>query len=349
MLVIVKCYGCDTRFRLDDSKVPPQGFRTTCSVCGAIIAVEPLTKDATATSPSGDRPPAPEPRPQPTGEGASPSPGPQPADPPPRATTPPDEPPQVPDQIVHHGSREELQEEPLPQDATATSPSGDRPPAPEPRPQPTGAGASASPGPQPADPPPQATTPPDEPPDVPDQIVHHGSREELIKMMLDAEGERREMASKMTSELFRLRQVVERQLMVVSRLVDAVSNLANSNPSPTAPTQQAEGNEKLLARQEQLIKKLLDAERERRKMASKMTSELFRLREVVERQQMVASRLVDAVSKQIAAPLDAPTEQAEGNEELLARQEELLEKLLDRSFSTSCSTPSVSAARWPRR
>ncbi len=154
-------------------------------------------------------------------------------------------------------------------------------------------------------------------------------QEQLIRKLLDAERERRQMASKMTSELFRLREVVERQQMVASRLVDAVSNLANGDPSPTAPTEQAERNEKLLARQEELLEKMLDAERERSQMASKMTSELFQLREVVEQQQMVASRLVDAVSKQITAPLDAPTEQAEGNEKLLARQEELIKKLLN--------------------
>ena len=134
------------------------------------------------------------------------------------------------------------------------------------------------------------------------------------------------MASKMTSELFQLREVVEQQHMVASRLVDAVSQQITAPLD--APTEQAEGNEKLLARQEELIKKLLDAERERREMASKMTSELFRLREVVEQQQMVVSGLGDAVSNLANGDPSptAPTEQAERNEKLLARQEELEEE-----------------------
>ncbi len=318
----VSCPRCGTDFWFDASKVPPQGFVGTCAVCWGDIAVEPLPQDATATSPSGDRPPAPKPRPQPTGAGASPSPEPQAADQPPKATTPRDEPPEIPDQIVHHGSREEPLEEPLTQGAAVTSPSGDRPPAPKPRPQATGAGASPSRGPQPPYPPPRARTPPDEPPEVPDQIVHHGSREELLEMMLDAGRERREMASEITRELFRLREVlreaVEQQQMVISRLVDTVST-----PVPAPPdTAQAEGNEELRARQEELIKKLLDAERGRLEMAREMTRELSGFREVVEQQQKDASRLVYAVSKQIPAPLD--TEQAEGNETLRARQEELL-------------------------
>ncbi len=48
----------------------------------------------------------------------------------------------------------------------------------------------------------------------------------------------------------------------------------------------------------------LNAERERREMAWEMTRELFRLREVVDRQQIIVSRLVDAVSKQIPAAFD---------------------------------------------
>ncbi len=271
MQIRVSCPGCGTRFRLDESKVPPEGFRATCSVCSAVIAIEPLPQDTTAPSPSGDRPPAPKPRPLPTDAGTSPSPALQPADPPPEVTTPPDTPPEV-------------------------------------------------------------TTPPEPPPEVTNQTVHHGTREELLKeIMLDALNQRRKTASDMDSEHVRLREVVEQQQMVVSRLVDAVSKQIPAQPA----TEQGGGgggggggaNERLRARQEELVKKLLEAERERLEMASKMASELSGLREVVEQQQRVVSQLVDTVSTQPPAQLDP--EQAEGNKKLLARQEELLERMLD--------------------
>lgn len=210
MQIRVSCPGCGTDFRLDGSKVPPQGLRAKCSVCSAAIPVKPLPEDATATSPSGDRSPAPEP--QPTGAGASPSPGPQAANPAALATTLPDA--------------------------------------------------------------------PDEPPEVQYQVVHHGSREELLEMMLNAERERREMAWEMTKELFRLREVVDQQQIVVSHLVDTVSKqipappdtnqlyLANGGSPPAAATEQVAGNKELLAHQEALeeelqrLKTALDREKE---------------------------------------------------------------------------------------
>ena len=311
MQIRVSCPGCGTRFRLDESKVPPEGFRATCSVCSAVIAIEPLPQDTTAPSPSGDRPPAPKPRPLPTDAGASPSPALQPADPPPEVTTPPDTPPEV-----------TTPPEPPPEVTTPPEPPPEVTTPPDTPPEVTTA----------PDPPPEVTTPPEPPPEVTHQTVHHGTREELLKeVMLDALSQRRKTASDMDSEHVRLREVVEQQQMVVSRLVDAVSKQIPAQPA----TEQGGGgggggggaNERLRARQEELVKKLLEAERERLEMASKMASELSGLREVVEQQQRVVSQLVDTVSTQPPAQLD--TEQAEGNKKLLARQEELLERMLD--------------------
>ncbi len=57
------------------------------------------------------------------------------------------------------------------------------------------------------------------------QVVHsRSSREDLLAMMLVAERERHEMAWGMTRELFRLREVVERQQMVGAKLVETVSH-----------------------------------------------------------------------------------------------------------------------------
>ena len=214
MQVTVRCPGCGTSFRLDGSKVPPEGLQAKCSVCSAVIPVEPLPQDASVAAVSDSRfgAPAPQPEPQrPTG--ASPSPDPQ---------------------------------------------------TPEPAPQSTVADGD----------------PVDAPPEVPHQIVHHGSREELLEMMLDAERERREMAWEMSRELFRLREVVERQQTVVSQLVDAVSkqlpapldpglaNVASGGTPPATPTEQSASEEKLLAHQEvleeelQRLKTALDTEKD---------------------------------------------------------------------------------------
>ena len=93
---------------------------------------------------------------------------------------------------------------------------------------------------------------------------------------------------------------------------------------------------------------MLDAGRERREMASKMTRELFRLREVlreaVEQQQMVISRLVDTVSTRVPAPAD--TAQGEGNEELRARQEELIKKLLDAESKSALKAEQTNGWIW---
>ena len=123
-------------------------------------------------------------------------------------------------------------------------------------------------------------TAPDEPQEVQHHVVHDGGREELLEMMLNAERERREMAWELTKELFRLREVVERQQTVVSELVATVAKqiaappntnqryLANADPPPAAATEQAAGNKELLARQEvleeelQRLKKALDREKE---------------------------------------------------------------------------------------
>ena len=78
---------------------------------------------------------------------------------------------------------------------------------------------------------PQPAGPLRQPPAVNRQMVPTPSdREELLEMMLTSERERREMAWEMTRELFRIRESVERQQVVVAKLVDTVFN-KNATPS----------------------------------------------------------------------------------------------------------------------
>jgi predicted Zn finger-like uncharacterized protein len=104
----------------------------------------------------------------------------------------------------------------------------------------------------PSNPPrPETAAPIGQPPSVNRQMVPTPSdREELLEMMLTSERERREMAWEMTRELFRIRESVERQQMVVAKLVDTVFN-KNAAPSlhdelffnyPPAQTPAAENN-----------------------------------------------------------------------------------------------------------
>ncbi|MCZ6915747.1 MAG: zinc-ribbon domain-containing protein [Gemmatimonadetes bacterium] len=82
-----------------------------------------------------------------------------------------------------------------------------------------------------AEPHPQPARPADTPPVVTRHMIPTPSdREELLEMMLVSERERREMAWEMTRELFRIRESVERQQMVVAKLVDRVFN-QHSSPS----------------------------------------------------------------------------------------------------------------------
>ena len=82
-----------------------------------------------------------------------------------------------------------------------------------------------------AAPEPRPAGPIGQPPAVNRQMVPTPSdREELLEMMLTSERERREMAWEMTRELFRIRESVERQQMVVAKLVDTVFN-KNAAPS----------------------------------------------------------------------------------------------------------------------
>ncbi len=102
-----------------------------------------------------------------------------------------------------------------------------------------------------------------------------------------------------------------------------MDTVSTKTPAPL-DAEQAEGTKRLLVRQEELLERMLDSERERRDMASEMSRKLFGFREVVEQQQKVVSRLVDGVSTQIPAP--PGTGQAKGSAEL-ARQEDLEEEL----------------------
>ncbi len=82
-----------------------------------------------------------------------------------------------------------------------------------------------------AEPQPEPARPSGTPPVVSRQVVPTPSdREELLEMMLVSERERREMAWEMTRELFRIRESVERQQVVVAKLVDTVFN-KNAAPS----------------------------------------------------------------------------------------------------------------------
>ncbi len=77
---------------------------------------------------------------------------------------------------------------------------------------------------------------------------------------------------------------------------------------------------------------MLAAERERHEMAWEMTRELFRLREVVERQQMVVAKLGETVSNTNTVPLEEKSSStvehdSETSAPALARQQELEEEL----------------------
>ncbi len=124
-----------------------------------------------------------------------------------------------------------------------------------------------------AEPHPEPARPSVTPPVVSRQVVPTPSdREELLEMMLVSERERREMAWEMTRELFRIRESVERQQMVVAKLVDRVFNHhtspslhdefsyndqpAENNHAPPAETvespEAAAEREALLARQTEM-------------------------------------------------------------------------------------------------
>jgi predicted Zn finger-like uncharacterized protein len=116
----------------------------------------------------------------------------------------------------------------------------------------------------------------EEEPTVSHQVVHsRSSREDLLAMMLVAERERREMAWEMTRELFRLREVVERQQMVVAKLVETVSNRntvrLDGNSSSTVE-HDSETSAPALARQQELEEEL-----------RRLETTLGREKEIVER------------------------------------------------------------------
>ena len=108
--------------------------------------------------------------------------------------------------------------------------------------------------------------------------VHTRDREELMDMLIAGDRERRELAWNMTRELFRLREVVERQQTVVEGLLNKVSNQQPALPGPnaSAATQStglgSDERQRLLTRQRELEKK-----------AAELTQALEGEREVVER------------------------------------------------------------------
>jgi hypothetical protein len=116
----------------------------------------------------------------------------------------------------------------------------------------------------------------EEAPTVSHEVVYsRSSREDLLAMMLVAERERREMAWEMTRELFRLREVVERQQMVVAKLVETVSNRntvrLDGNSSSTVE-HDSETSAPALARQQELEEEL-----------RRLETTLGREKEIVER------------------------------------------------------------------
>ncbi len=65
--MIVPCHKCRTKFKLDDSKIPPEGAWVRCSKCGEVFQVEPPSTPETTAPAAAETPPPP-----PEREGLSP-------------------------------------------------------------------------------------------------------------------------------------------------------------------------------------------------------------------------------------------------------------------------------------
>ncbi|MGD2153426.1 MAG: zinc-ribbon domain-containing protein [Gemmatimonadales bacterium] len=88
----VSCPQCKTVFRVDPRKVPAEGVRARCSVCGGVFEVVAEGKQPAAAA---QRPAAAPPPPQPAvpeAPAAPPPPAPQPSPPPPPPPPPPPQP-----------------------------------------------------------------------------------------------------------------------------------------------------------------------------------------------------------------------------------------------------------------
>ncbi len=163
----VSCPQCKTVFRVDPRKVPAEGVRARCSVCGGVFEVLAEEKLAPAAAPPTPRPVAPPPPPPPP-----PPPAAEPAWP----TTPPIMPPPVPEPIAEEPEGEVPDADGAPAvDAGFAPPPELEEPTPateavEPEtPEPVGQPAPVTPPPvEPPQPPPVWPTPPPvEPPQPP--------------------------------------------------------------------------------------------------------------------------------------------------------------------------------------
>ena len=68
--MVIQCEKCDTRFRLPDERMKPEGVKVRCSHCKEVFTVYPPAGEPAAASPAPA--PAPEPTPEPdAGDGAS--------------------------------------------------------------------------------------------------------------------------------------------------------------------------------------------------------------------------------------------------------------------------------------
>lgn len=80
-------------------------------------------------------------------------------------------------------------------------------------------------------------------PYAPHSVVQtHESHDQLLEMMSAAEQERREMAWQMTRELLRLREMVEQQQLMVSKLMAELAHTPPSTDEPSSPGQTDEAD-----------------------------------------------------------------------------------------------------------
>jgi len=64
--MVIQCEKCDTRFRLPDDRLKPEGVKVRCSHCKEVFTVYPPSDEAPAEAPAASAPePAPEPTPEP--------------------------------------------------------------------------------------------------------------------------------------------------------------------------------------------------------------------------------------------------------------------------------------------
>ncbi|MEE8319468.1 MAG: zinc-ribbon domain-containing protein [bacterium] len=98
--MIVQCDSCNSRYRIAEDKVLPQGIKVRCAKCKEVFVVKPLDE-----SPQIDKPQPPAPEKKPEDE-------PAPSEPPPPVETPPEIPPAG--KLPHAAPEQEPEDEPAP-------------------------------------------------------------------------------------------------------------------------------------------------------------------------------------------------------------------------------------------